>query len=129
MIAHQFHGGEQGHPPVSIELSNDQISGTVFGGAKTAGELPNPPRADGFSIASSVPRGVWMDLHGYIKFSTGSDGVNQVWYRQCPADSNGVAIPALADPWPVTPQLNTTGVNVITIDGTVQDQPSPRMSL
>lgn len=113
----QMHGTESGSPQWAVELTGEQIQHTVRGGNIAAGGDQDWPRADTYTAQVGLPRETWIDIRCYTKLSTGSDGINQMWVREA------------GDAWPTSPQVDVTGVNVISIASTPLTLPAPRCSI
>jgi hypothetical protein len=93
-LLHRFYGADSsganlGPPPVALEIDHGKLSITVRGGAS--------PTSSPFAPATT---NVFHDLLWHIKWSGGSDGFVEVYYRQ-----------AGSGPLPCTPQVLATGPN------------------
>jgi Polysaccharide lyase len=112
MCVHQFFAQDipnnvsGGSPPLAVEITTGgSVLIHVRGGVKaSAGQTA--PRNDSYRLADAS-RGVWHDLLFHVHWSTGSDGLVQVWHS-----SPGV-------PFPSTPQVTATGVNLPTVAGDI----------
>ncbi len=112
MLVHQFFAQdpvrdvEGGAPPFAIEItSSGEIAADVRGGVKPTAYAPAP--RDSVYYIARAPAGVWQILLIHIKWSTGPHGLVNIWYSRA------------GRPFTATPQVSTSGPNVLTVDGDV----------
>lgn len=100
-IAERLSGGS---PPLSIEVTpSGQARIYVRGGIKTSAAAP-APRENSYFLAPASP-GVWHELLFHVKWSTGADGLVEVWQRA--SDGSFTS----------TPQISVSGPNVLSVAG------------
>ena len=112
-VIHQFfaqdlaNGGiSGGSPPLAVEVSTSgELQLDVRGGAKSSAGAA-APRRNTYDIAP-IAVGQWNTLLIHARWSTGSDGDIQVYYRK----GTGA--------FPSSPQVDAPGVNVYTVAGDV----------
>jgi len=112
MLVHQFFaqdipaGVSGGSPPLAVEVTHaGAILIDVRGGSK-ASAYDRAPRDSGYWLSDATP-GTWHDLIFHVRWSTGSDGLVEVWQRQ----PNGA--------FSAAPQVSAPGPNVLTVAGHV----------
>jgi hypothetical protein len=124
LLFHQIHGTETGSPNFALEYTGNEFHVTLRGGARVGNG--NPVRENSYIINSGQPtKGHWHDFLCRIKWGVDNSGFVEVYYREVPTSG---AVPA----FPGTPQVTaaqTTGPNVLIIDGVTHYPKPPNMSI
>jgi hypothetical protein len=111
MLVNQFFAEDNsrsisgGSPPLAVEVGWQGPQKGIFvhvrGGAKPSAEA-SAPRDSQHWLSAATP-GSWHELLIHAKWSSGSDGLIEVWQRQ----PNGL--------FSTTPQISAVGANVLTV--------------
>jgi hypothetical protein len=110
MVLHQFFaqdiasGVSGGQPPFTLQVTHGgRFHVTVKGGTKP-NAVAEAPRQDEYDIGSAK-RGVWYEFLIHAKWSTGADGLIEIFHR-----TRGGTFPA-------EPDVRAPGPNVLTVAG------------
>ena len=110
-LFHQFFaddcaGHTGGSPPLALDVTpSGQTCLTVRGGVKNSA-YDRAPREVGYKLGP-VAYGKWDDYLLHVRWSTGGDGLVELWRREA------------GQPWPKDPTARDTGMNVFTVAGVV----------